>query len=254
MKLFLALGALLTCATAAFPDSVAYITTGSQQFGTVDLTTGSFNLIGTTSGIQLAGLGEINGVIYGGGVGSDTLYRVNTSTGAVSVVGSGNLSYFVFGSTASSLYMVDAGGNLWNVNQTNGAATEIGSTGVLIGGNTVGMSAGDKTLYLSVGSQLYTLNTTNGLATLVGNTGVDTIGGLVSVYGTLYGASDTPPFSVFSLNRSTGAAAHVSDITGASDVTWGLAPIVPEPASFGLMGMAGAALVGASLLRKRKSA
>jgi hypothetical protein len=93
-------------------DIFAYESTGSDQFGTIDLNTGAFSLIGlTTSGggnVLLTGLGEIGSAIYGGLNGGSTLYQVNPSTGALTTVGNGSSNYLDTGSTLTALYGLDS--------------------------------------------------------------------------------------------------------------------------------------------------
>ena len=84
-------------------DVFAYEATGlgSHLFGVVDLTTGVFTPHGDM-GQTLNGIGTYNGVVYGGLRFGDVLYRINTSTGALTAVGSGNINYGDFGSTTSA--------------------------------------------------------------------------------------------------------------------------------------------------------
>jgi hypothetical protein len=127
-------------------DNFAYELTGNALFGVVDLNTGVFTPIGSTGG-QLAGLGSYGGVIYGGA--SDTLYSINTSTGALTAIGTGNVSYGDFGSTTSGLYAFGPNGDLYSINPANGAATDIGPTGLSFHGPVMGMSSGSDSLYLA---------------------------------------------------------------------------------------------------------
>ena len=87
-------------------DVLAYEATGlgSHLFGVIDPNTGVFTPRGDM-GLTLGGLGSYGGVIYGGEYHGNTLYSVNTSTGALTVVGTGNISYGGFGSTTSGLLL-----------------------------------------------------------------------------------------------------------------------------------------------------
>jgi outer membrane protein assembly factor BamB len=133
-------------------------------FGLIDLNTGLFMSRGPM-GQTLAGLGSYNGLIYGGAYHGNTLYSVDTSTGALLPIGTGNLTYGDFGSTTSGLYAFGGDGNLYSINPATGAATEIGPTGLSFGGIVMGMSSGSNTLYLTQNNSLYSLNTTTGSAT-----------------------------------------------------------------------------------------
>jgi hypothetical protein len=206
--------------------------TGNDLFGIVDLNTGVFTSVGST-GLRLVGLGGYAGIIYGGVDGGSTLYSVNTSTGALTTIGTGNIVYRGFGSTTSGLYAFGANGDLYSINPANGVATDIGPTGLAFGGIVMGMSSGSNTLYLTQNNSLYSLNTTNGSATLIGTTneGESGFGALVSVGGTLYGgAYDASTPDIYTIDPQTGATTFVAASPSTPSVPgvagfWGLAPI-----------------------------
>ena len=186
-------------------DPFAYEITGpgSDLFGVIDLNTGVFTSLGDM-GQTLAGLGSYGGIIYGGAYHGNTLYSINTSTGALTAIGTSDIGggYADFGSTTSSLYAFGGDGNLYSIDPTTGAATEIGPTGLSFGGTVMGMSSGSSALYLTQNNSLYSLNTTNGSATLIGTTneGESGFGALVSIGGTLYGGAygaSTPDIYTF---------------------------------------------------------
>ena len=115
-------------------DNFAYEVTGNGLFGVVDLNTGVFTSVGST-GLRLAGLGSYGGVIYAGDDHGNTLYRVDTSTGALTAVGTGNIGngYALIGSTTSGLYALGWDDALYSINPATGAATETGPTGIPFG-------------------------------------------------------------------------------------------------------------------------
>src|SRR5437588_7434143 len=112
-------------------DVLAYEATGpGNEFGVIDLTAGVFTPL-SNMGLRLAGLGSYGGVIYGGDYHGKTLYSINTSTGVLTAIGTGNIgnNYLLFGSTSSGLYGIGWNDVLYSINPATGAATEIGSTG-----------------------------------------------------------------------------------------------------------------------------
>jgi hypothetical protein len=204
--------------------NLAYIFTGTDQFGTIDLDTGAFTQLGNT-GVKLSGLGVAQGALYGGQNGGSTLYQVNLADGSLTVVGTGNIAYYDTGSTTKGLYAIDGSFKLYSVDPASGAVTLIGPTGVVPGEYT-GMSTNSKSLYLTVSSNLYVLNTTTGAATLLGNTGTSAIGAMVFEGGKLY-AGVYSPYQVDTLNTSTGEGTFVSDPSGnLAGNFWGLAPSI----------------------------
>jgi hypothetical protein len=218
-------------------DVLVYEATGigSDQFGVLDLNTGVFTSRGGM-GLTLAGLGEYGGQIYGGSYHGNTLYSVNTTTGALTDIGTGNVGggYGDFGSTTSGLYAFGGDGNLYSINPASAAATLIGPTGLSFGGIVMGMSSGSSSLYLTQNDLLYSLNTTTGAATLIGNANVNEagFGALVSIGGTLYGgaASTSNPPDIYTLDPQNGAATFLvsspsTPYTHSVAGFWGLAPI-----------------------------
>src|SRR3954451_20107511 len=120
-------GKFLKRGEVTMADVLGYEATGQpeDEFGVIDLTTGVFTPLSNT-GLTLAGLGSYGGVIYAGAYHGNTLYSINTSTGALTAIGTGNVSYGDFGSTTSGLYAFGLNGDLYSINPTNGAATDIG--------------------------------------------------------------------------------------------------------------------------------
>lgn len=114
---------------------------------------------------------------------------------------------------------------LWSINTTTAAASEIGSLGLALnpGDGAVALEFSPSgTLYTATtGGQLYTVNTTTGAATLVGNIGRPAAGDLAfAPNGTLYmssGAGGSNPNSLILVDPTTGAGTVVGPI-GFNDV------------------------------------
>jgi hypothetical protein len=219
-------------------DIMSWEVNGAEQFGSIDLNTGVFTITGSES-TQLSGLGVSGGMLFGGGYAGNTLFSINTSTGALTSVGTGSITYNDFGSTLSGLYAIGSDGDLYSINAANGASTLIGSPGLSINSITTGLSTNSSTLYYSVGGELYTLNTTTGAATPVGATGNSGAGAMVFEAGSLW-AGVNSPLSVETLNTSTGTATPGATVSGTAAVFWGLAPdpvpsSAPEPSTWLLL-------------------
>jgi hypothetical protein len=261
---WLSIGAayMLSCGTPARASSV-YATLDDADFGTINLGTGVFSLLGN-SGQDLAGFGEVGGNLYAAGSGPGTpgngiIYSVNTTNGSLTAIGDSGLGPNGFGSTLSGLFAIASAngvsGLVWDVysiNSTTGAATHLGSTG-LPGGNGAALSSNSSTLYFETGSNLYTIDTTTGGATLIGPTGGPQIGAIVwDGASVLYGSQDGPCCFVDTINSGTGAATTgpaLSDF-----FVFGMAPLLttptPETSTLGLLGIGLAAL---ALVRGRAS-
>jgi hypothetical protein len=258
-------------------DTLAYeVTIGSfaDQFGIVDLNSGSFTPISTTS-FTPVGLGELGsnlytGVFAGEGTPANMFGQINPTTGAVTAISNSGLNggnLFALGSTLNTIYALDTvpavsgSFNLYSINPASGAATLIGPTG-LVAGPAYQLSTGSPILYFSVNNDLYTLNTTTGAATLIGPTGLsgEGVDGLVYENGILYaGYSPDNNFdtSIYTINPATGTATFVTTEDPAAGLVYGLAPYpadTPLPAAFPLFatGLGGLGLLG--WRRKRKSA
>ncbi len=168
-----------------------------NPFGTVDLNSGAFTLIGNMGSGGYDGLAVANGVLYTEQNG--LLYSVNTANANLTLIGgvTGTPNLATFGSTTTGLYGVASAGSdevatLFSINPQTGAITAIGPIGASAIPNGQSyyqrLSVGSSTLYMESNSNLYTINTTTGAATQVGTT--DSNGYLSSVllleYGTYY--------------------------------------------------------------------
>jgi hypothetical protein len=228
---------MASCASNLKADDYAYMI-GAQYggntspFGTVDLNSGVFTLIGNMGPGSYSGLGLLNGVVYTEQNG--LLFSVSTSNGSVTQIGgiTGN-NLATFGSTTTGLYGLGSSGSqsvatLFSINPQTGALTAIGPIGSNIIGNGQGfyarLSVGSGTLYMENASNLYTINTATGAGTQVGTT--DSNGYLTSVLlfenGTYYSGSG----SVFAtVNNATGQISPHSSVFGGPGSIVGLAPL-----------------------------
>jgi hypothetical protein len=222
LVLFLAAGPVAKAQNSIFAI------TSAGEFGTLNLSTGTFTKIGD-SGKVLAGLAGTGtgGNLYGAVNVGSTLYRVNLANGALVTVGSGTpgVEFADFGGTTTGLYGIDTSFNLYSV-ATNGTDTLIGTTGLSNSGLS-GMSSGGSALYATVTSGsdsiLYSIDTTTGAAAIVGDTGVGSISGLVFIKGKLYATST----NLYTLDLKTGKATLVAN-TGQQIYGMGLPPCILE--------------------------
>ncbi len=253
-KDYFAVLAVLALSTCAFADPLAWDVTGQNQFGSLDLNNGTFTGVSTLP-FMAAGLGVDGGSVYTAVSGGMGLYSVNQSNGSLSLVGNSSISYYAFGSTANGLYMLDTTGSLWNINASTGAATRIGSTLIdVIANAPLGLSAGATNLYVAAGNggtgaNIYSVNTATAASTLIGTTATTAFGALVQVDGSIYGSSLINARQIYNFNPTTGISTFVTNYDSGG-YSYGLAPIVPEPGSFMLLGFAGLLVGGYALKRK----
>jgi hypothetical protein len=225
--------ALSIASAAAFAaDNIAYMGTVAGEFGTIDLNTGVFSILGN-SGQTLAGMAVTNGMLYASSYHvPGKLFTVNPANGSVTLVGnSTSLVYDDFGSTTSGLYAIGTDAALYSINSTTGAETFIGPTGLTFG-SWRALSTNSNTLYFANGPNLYTINRNTGAPTLVGSMGGPQIGALVEGDGQLYGGADSPSLQVATLNITTGLATIGPSLTGSSSPFYAIAPY-PLPSAAG---------------------
>ncbi len=260
-RLALCSAALLTfCAGNLKADNIAYAGSDTGVFGTMDLSTGAFTLLGNSTQ-TLAGMAVANGSIFATSyhATNGTLFQVNPANGSLTSIGGTGIDVDDFGSTTSGLYAVSFGSvqDLYSINPSTGAATLIGPTGIGYG-SWRGLSTNSGTLYFGDGPDLYVLSTTTGAATLVGAFGGSAeMGVLLAEGGNLYGGDDTNR-RVDVINISTGAAtAGPSPSSSFTGSFYGLAPYpvptgaaTPEPGTWGLLACG---IAGLALLRRRAS-
>jgi hypothetical protein len=285
-KLIVLLAPLLFTVSAR-ADSFAYVVTDSDQFGTLNLSTGAFHQIGAdTPGQQFNLVPGPNGSLFSLTL-SGNLESINTATGVTTVFGATGLGAYNVGSLAEvggTLYATDGSNNLYTVSVTTGAAHLIGPTGIPAFATPPALS--DESLY-GVGGKLYAtfdnfklplsspvlitppalyqINTSTGVAAEVGPTRLN-LSASVDANGTFYvfkkGLADATcvgPAPVpcrsdaeeFTLNLANGNTSFVTDVSPGATAIYGASPVVPEPSSLAL-GAVGVAAILVSRRPKRR--
>jgi hypothetical protein len=161
-------------------------------------------------GHEITDIAFLGGVLYG--IGFGTFYRINLQTGLGTEIGAlkvvnGNALTNVPGH--SDLLAASTTGQVFWINPTDAAVTNVGYFGVGIG------SSGDltyigRTLYATVtragyvDSFLARVNVGTGMARIIGDSGFASVYGLAPLGGTLYGATSVGAFLRF--NVRTGRA------------------------------------------------
>ncbi len=218
------LGIFLALQPVARAQNLVYAVTNTAGFGTLDLDSGTYTQVGTSSA-QLAGLGELGANLYGGELNTGAFYQVNLSDGSLTQLTPGIGSHFRgFGAITAGLYAINTSGDLCYVYLVPSPEERCYSAPAF-GAGTLAMSADGTTLYVTLdpgtGSLLYSLNTTTGAATLIGPTGVLNITSLVFRHGTLYAAAANGSIDI--LNTTTGQATQHATISPAGTVVVGIA-------------------------------
>ncbi len=233
----LAIGVLVALPASLQADNLAYMLGTAalgveNPFGTVDLNTGVFTLIGNMGSGGYDGLAVANGILYTEQNG--LLYSVNTTNANLTLIGglSGH-NLGTFGSTTTGLYSVANAPSsevttLYSINPETGAVTTIGPVGASAVPNGLGsgviLSVGSSTLYMEFDNTLYSINTTTGAATQVGVADSNGAGtsALLLENGTFYIGNGAA--GIGTLNATTGQVTSGSPISGGPSSATGLAP------------------------------
>jgi len=242
--------ALLVFSTCALADPLAYVTTNTGEFGTMNIATGVFSEIATEPTILNGLAWGSNSQLYGLDS-SGNLVTIDPLTGVETLVGSTGLdaSTNTFaGLTDGALYALDASNNLYSINPTTGAATLVGATGVPPIDSTDFTTPAYSDSLMGDGSQLYVSEQIFGVSTLSetlytvnpSNAGTTTVGPLAEdsfvgggyLGGSYYLFSADTGNGIYTVNPSTGATNFVVD--GQVGV-YSAVDAVPEPRTLGLV-------------------
>jgi hypothetical protein len=242
----LAAAAVVACSsTAAMAVGPSlWVSDVDGNLGVVDVSTGNVSIIGNT-GFLLTDLAfDSNGDLWG--MNFTSLYRVNTTTAAATLVGSHGVptgNALVFGPTGSAFegMLLAAGrdGNLYSLNTSTGAGTSLGTIGFNSAGD---LAFNQGSLYLSsTTGELIRVTTPTVSGTSLGSFGFTNVFGMATAEnGILYGTTGT---QVISINTASGAGTLVSDFGGrglgtATGTTF-QSEVVPAPSAIALLGLGG---------------
>jgi len=244
---------------ASFALPILWVGDSSGNLGTVDVTTGDVDVIGSFgAGVVMTDIafnsdGDLFGITFG------SLYSIDTTTGAASFIGNhgagGTKNSLVFGDDGT---LYTANNSLHTIDVLTGASTVIGN-----GGDSYNSSGDlafiDGDLFLSSTSgfsdKLVELDTSNGFGSDVGSIGVGAVYGLATDNNQdLYGVAGT---SVYDIDVNTGVATFSVNYGGKGlGNAWGSAfyeesgASVPTPTSLALLAIG---LFGLGFTKKRCS-
>jgi hypothetical protein len=244
-KLHLFLPICLSLFSGSLSAALLWVGDLSGNLGTIDTLSGDVNVIGNM-GVSMTDIAfDPDGNLYG--INFDSLYSINTSTAAVSLVGdhglaSGSKNSLVFGSNGT-LYAANS--TFYSLNTTTGASTVIGNGGgAYFSSGDLAFIAGQ--LFLSStggvsGDILVALDESTGIGSSVGEIGYSAVYGLATDNNVdLYGVTGT---NVISVNTLTGAGSLLLDYGGNGlGAAWGSAFYdeardVPEPSIIAIMSL-----------------
>lgn len=233
-----------------------YVQGSGNEFGTLDISTGDFTQIGTTTP-TLYGMGSTpSGELFGlDDQGNAHLHQIDLKTAITTDLGEINQSAFAATSNKSgNLFAIDQSspGLLYSVHPATHAVTSIGDTGIYPDG----LMAFDVQGRLFAGGittdtdRLYQLDPKTGASTLIGDTGYQIAAG-VYTNGKLYGF--TIDNEIVTIDTTTGAGTFLMPYSfpnGNIILSAALVTPVPAPGAFvtALLG----AVPGLSLLLHRR--
>jgi 6-phosphogluconolactonase (cycloisomerase 2 family) len=198
-------------------------------------------------------------ILYGAANGNDSLYRINMTTGAATLIGAFGVGDIQphgleYDDSTGALYMGSStNGTFYSVNKTTGQATAIGVHG-LVQNTNFGYNSNSDVMYATNSStdSFYTVNRATGALTLVGALGGGSTfpNALAFNYNTnvMY-MTDTTTDSLYTINLATGAATLIGSTTVGN--LQGLAYINPVPEPGTLMAVS-VGMIGLCLTRRKR--
>ncbi|MCW3054614.1 MAG: hypothetical protein JWN14_3784 [Chthonomonadales bacterium] len=250
--------ALLLCLTlpqGASAQSI-YVEGSGNEFGTLDLSTGTFTSLGTTTPTLFGMAFASDGTLYGlDNQGNADLYTIDPTTGATTDRGPIQESATALTARNGTLFAVNQNdpGLLFSLNPTTQAVHEVGFLGTAASGLLAFDPSGALfTSDLSSPGYLYRIDPGTGVASLVGSIGFDVLTG-VFVDDSLYGLTSNN--EIVTVDTTTGAGTLLSSYsfpngnvviaaTGPQDVS------VPEPSFYQVSIVL--AITGIGMLRLRR--
>ena len=254
-----------------------YTVGDNSQFGTLNVTNGTFTAIGTghttyngtnttLAGVAYAANSNLYGLDYTG-----RFFQINRTSGVLTLIGTatglaGSTQDVTIGNTSDgTIYGIYAGStttgpNLYTINPATGATTLVGNTGTTYFDGGLG-GDGNNNLFATGGnggSQSFRVNRITGAATvLAATTAAGTSYALAYTNSNLYAFSTTG--GIYTLNTATGAATNtnVTFNTATTGSIGGAAPLifvatVPEPGTVALLSLGGLGMVACAARRRRR--
>lgn len=237
-------------AFAGLPNPYFIIDNESNGFFAGQLgVNGSDTLLQSQASTFWADLASYDGVsVLATDVANSTLYRLNTTTGAVmdAVMLDRNTRSIAYDASTGTAYGLSEDGafELYTINLATGVTTTIGAVAVSDQISAVGLGFDPVlgTLVMSTtDSEMYTLSTADASASLVGHFGISMPFDIEynPLDGNLY-VADAGRDAIFLVDRSNATVSNLTAFAN-SDLVTGLA-FVPTPGAGALLGLAGLAV------------